>query len=258
MKCASVIIPSRSQPEQVGFLMRAIQSIAEQTARATHAIEVIVGLDPGAEPPDIPVGDLSIRHVNATQRSQASALNAAAAISRGDFVAFLEDDDLWHPDHLAVSLQSLESAGFASTTQLEVDGAGHVLRINDFPTPSGWVMTRSTWECVGEFNVQHRYHLDNEWLGRLSAASIQRVHLVEATAPIDVSLASQVRPWLANVLTYGGKCVRLARHRSPVPNVMRLVHTHSGMHQIATNPEARAVAQAEFAQLQTRFGHFPW
>jgi hypothetical protein len=61
-------------------------------------------------------------------------------------------------------------------------------------------MPASTMRAVGEFNEGYRWHLDNEWLGRLAEKKIVRIHLVEATAPVDYQLMAQVRPWLANVI----------------------------------------------------------
>jgi len=258
MRRLHVMIPSRSQPEQASFLKRAIQSVCVQTARESVSIEVLIGLDPGARLPDIGVFDVPVRAANAAHGSQAAALNATAALLDADYVAILEDDDRWQPTHLATSLRCLEHAGFVSGTQLEIDVAGRIVRINDFPTPSGWVMSRDTWARVGEFNPEYRCHLDNEWLGRLGSSPIDRVHLAEATSPADVAMAARIRPWLANVVVYGGGRVRLLRHVSPVPLIVRLVHTGSGMHQIETEPARRQASQTEIRQLTARFGRVPW
>lgn len=253
----SVIIPSRTQPDQASFLTRALKSISEQTARASLTIEVVIGLDPGAIPPQIS-SEQALRYAHATERSQAAALNAAAALATGDYVAFLEDDDQWHASHLATALEFLKEAQFVSTTQLEADAAGLIVRINDFPTPSGWVMPRSTWDRIGPFNASYRYHLDSEWLGRLGDAPLERIHLVEATAPVQLAVAAQVRPWLARVLSYGGAHVRLARHRNALPNVLRLVHGQSGMGQIASDAAKRAASEHEVQRLLSQFGRVPW
>lgn len=258
MKRLTVVIPSRSQPEQARFLTRALQSISAQTVRASLTIEVVIGLDAGAPLPDLPPTDLPVRHAHGLECSQAAALNAAAGSLTGDYVAFLEDDDHWQTDHLAVALEFLQQAQFVSTTQLEVNPAGYIVRINDFPTPSGWVMPRSTWERVGPFDGSFRYHLDSDWLGRLSDAALSRIHSAEATAPALVETALQVRPWLAAVVTNGGGRVTLARHSNVIPNVLRLVHPASGMYQLATDPIKRQAHEDELARLQARFGRVPW
>ncbi len=258
MKRLSVVIPSRSQPEQASFLARALQSISAQTARASLTIDVVIGLDAGASPPDLPRSDLPVRCAHGSERSQAAALNAAAGLVTGDYVAFLEDDDHWQTGHLAVALEFLQQAQFVSTTQLEVNPAGCIVRINDFPTPSGWVMPRSTWDHVGPFDGAFRYHLDSDWLGRLGDAPLSRVHVAEATAPALVETALQVRPWLAAVVTNGGGRVTLARHGSAIPNVLRLVHPASGMYQLATDPIKGRAHEDELVRLKARFGRVPW
>jgi len=74
------------------------------------------------------------------------------------------------------------------------------LRVNDFPTPSGWFMPAVTLRKVGGFDVNLIHHQDNEWLGKLAEANLKRFHLVELTAPVELKHSLAVRPWLANVI----------------------------------------------------------
>jgi hypothetical protein len=133
-----------------------------------------------------------------------------------------------------------------------------IIRINDFPTPSGWVMPRGTWQRVGGFSEQHRWHLDNEWLGRLAETGLRRAHLVEATAPLNLETAASIRPWLAKLLVLGGPSIRLQRHTGPAPLVYRLVHPQTGTHKISTDPAIQLQSRAEMAALTKRFGRIPW
>lgn len=229
-----------------------------QTARDRLRIEVLVGIDLGADPPVLEGFDFPVRIVNGSARSAQAALNSAAARATGEYIAFLEDDDVWEPDHLEMSLRALQHCAFVSGTQLEVDPEGTVVRINDFPTPTGWVMPRSTWEQVGPFDPDYRMHQDNEWLGRMAEHGIGRAHLVESTAPISVHVARQVRPWLANVIDLGGGNVHLERHDSPKPLIRRLVHSDSNMHLISINAEAKALSEADYIRLIQRYGRIPW
>jgi len=258
LKTLTVIVPSRSQPEQLGFLRRSVGSVAQQQIRGNVNVDVIVGLDPDATPPRLDELGIPVRFEQARSRSQAAALNAAAAALHSDYVAFLEDDDLWSPTHLGTALESLSLSGFVSGTQLEIDTSGAVIRINDFPTPSGWVMSRATWDSVGPFDASFRYHLDNDWLGRLAARAIRRIHLVEATAPVSLAVARQVRPWLANVLTCSRGAVTLHRHASPVPLIMRLVHPQSGLYSVNTDPAAQETSRQECARLEQLYDLIPW
>jgi glycosyltransferase involved in cell wall biosynthesis len=256
-KRLTVVIPSRSQPLQARFLTRCIASIRAQTARPQVAIEVLVCLDQGERAPVLP-DPKGTRFVEAAGRGQAAALNAGAAQADGDFLAFLEDDDHWHPERLAFGLRALESGDFTSSTQLEFDPAGAVIRINDFPTPSGWLMKLSSWTRIGPFDESYRWHLDSDWLGRLGESGLQRIHLVESTAPVDPDVHAEIRPWLSNCIRFGGPNVMLGRHPFPVPLVNRLIHPQSGMGTIALHAHAKEESDRETERLISRFGRLPW
>jgi hypothetical protein len=132
------------------------------------------------------------------------------------------------------------------------------VRINDFPTPSGWFMTRATLGRVGPFDESYRFHLDNEWLGRLTDAGIVRAHLVESTAPVDLNEMVQVRPWLAQLIELSRASVRIMRHASPYPLVNRLVHTQSSLAQIRPNTPSHDRSDGEYKRLEERYGRIPW
>jgi hypothetical protein len=220
-------------------------------------IELVVGVDPG-----VPITEfdlpLNVRFVEASKPSQAAALNVAAGFLDHSYLAFLEDDDEWHPEFLGLALEALKRADFVSSTQLEVDTDGEIISIYDFPTPSGWVMHRAVWDRVGQFDESYRFHLDNEWLGRLAEIGARRSHLIEATAPVEPSRVASMRPDLHRVVTQGGPCSTLLRHHLPIPLVQRAVHSGSGMHAARTNADAQAQFQLEYAQLRQRYGHVPW
>ena len=259
-----IIIPTRLQ--QVGpneyFLERAIAGALAQTivAEGHVSLTFIIGIDEGSNiPPRLGERRDSV-WARSDASSQAGALNAGidAAGDRFDYIAFLEDDDWWHPQYLTLSLAALPSYGFVSTTQLEVDEYGQIVRINDFPTPSGWMMPFDTLRRVGCFDPIMRWHLDNEWLGRLAESRIKRCHLVDAMAPNSLALAEQVRPWLANVVRFGGSNVDVQRHTMLVPLVTRLVHSRSGTAQIAIDPVLKQQSQTEYTILIDRYGRIPW
>ncbi len=249
-----VLIPSRSQPRQQAFLERSIGAVRSQRAAGGLEIEVRVGIDRGAARPTLAV---PVTFTEAATASQAAALNAAAKGMDCDFVACLEDDDMWAPDFLGLALEAVKQAPFVSSTQIEVDDRDFVMQVQDFPTPSGWFMTRAVWDQIGPFDETYRWHLDNEWLGRLGDSGIARMHLVESTAPVIPEIVRATRPLLARVLANCGPNLRLARHHLPVPLVRRLVHRGSGMAIIAADVEAGARSREETKRLTERFGRLP-
>lgn len=257
-KSLTVIIPSRFQPQQSVFLEKAVRSIKKQTIINDYDLTVIVSVDKGRSPEKSVTESLGVKCVESRKASQASALNAAIEFVDTEFAAFLEDDDEWYPQYLEAATQAIAAAPFISSTQLEFDENNVLLRINDFPTPSGWFMKSDVLRKVGMFNEDYRFHLDNDWLGRAGELKIQRIHMVEATAPIDARYISGVRPWLANVLKYSGGLTRLARHSQMIPLVRRLRHSEAGMEKIATCPDFRKISQHECNRLIERFGRIPW
>lgn len=263
-----VIVPSRLQRITNGgrtgtyFVERAIDSALAQTAVAEGRAHLtfIIGIDAHAAIPSHLAERTEIIWAHSDTCSQAGALNAGidAANGRFDYVAFLEDDDCWDCNYLTWGLNILKESDFVSTTQLEIDEEGKILRINDFPTPSGWIMPSAILRRVGRFDPTMRWHLDNEWLGRLSEAGVKRCHLLDAMAPATFAMAEQVRPWIANVVRFGGNNLELQRHTMLAPLVIRLVHSRSGMARLAADPVLAEQSRAEYAQLIERYGRIPW
>lgn len=255
----SVVIPSRDRPGRKGFVERAIASVLGQAAKEIFDISIVIGID--FDDSSLDISDLfghDIRVVRSRGRSQATALNAAIRVLDSEFLAFLEDDDEWGRDFLRFAVDALKAGHFVSSTQLECDEFGRTLRINDFPTPSGWFMRLSTFHTVGLFDEAFKFHLDNEWLGRMASHHIPRAHLVESTAPDDVRFARQVRPWLANVVNLSKGTCRLVRHSSPYPLIRRVVHSFSGMSLISSSGDAKTISTREMAILKDRYGCLPW
>ena len=260
----SVVIPSRLQgakddPSSPWFVERAIACVRGQSIfRAGYLPEIIVGVDPGMAVLASQRLGQSAMVAEAAVRSQSSALNAGVAKISGDYVAFLEDDDLWAPNYLERALDQFGRFQFASSTQLERTVDGVVVRIIDYPTPSSWVMPRATLDRVGGFDGSYRWHLDSEWIGRLNEQRIPRVHFVEATAPIELEAISSTRPNLWNILVCAAEFCSFNRHESPWPLVMRTVHPGSGMAQIAASEAKQAQSKAEYARMIERYDNIPW
>jgi glycosyltransferase involved in cell wall biosynthesis len=94
----SVVIPSKNRKE---FLQKAIESVIGQTYQN---VEIIV-VDDGS---DIPLNSMlmeqfgekitCLRHEHSL--GSPVARNTGASVARGDFIAFLDDDDIWKNDKL--------------------------------------------------------------------------------------------------------------------------------------------------------------
>lgn len=133
----SVVIPAYNAGK---YLAQTLESIALQTHPA-HEVWVVDDASPEPfddivksfqERPDFPTLHLLRQGRN---RGQAAARNAGMDASSGDFIAFLDSDDIWHPQHLQQSLSTLEKSDATLTYSPAVmfrDGAMdnpiHILR----------------------------------------------------------------------------------------------------------------------------------
>lgn len=258
----SVVIPSRLDAVQIEapdilWLDNAIDSIRKQTAHVQ--IEIIVGLDRGAVAPEkLQQAAPEIRFAVADDVGQAAAINAAAAAANGDYLAMLEDDDRWQPRFLEHALQAIQEREFVSSNQLELPPGDLVGHINDFATPSGWFMRRSLWLEIGEMDPTFRFHLDNDWLGRLSDKGKRRVHLVEATAGTSLDELREKRPFLHSFVNAKPGFNLVLRHTEDAPLVLRTANPLGGMSMIKASPQARARSEAEQSRLIEKFGRFPY
>lgn len=62
---------------------------------------------------------------------QAGPINEALALTDSACVAYIDHDDLWHPDHLATMRSLLEEADVAATSSRKIDLTGRVLSSSD-------------------------------------------------------------------------------------------------------------------------------
>lgn len=181
---------------------------------------------------------------------QAAAINAAAAHATGDIITFIEDDDEWHSKRLTYGLMMVKDFNFdfVSTNQQEVDTEGVKIRINDFPTPTGWLMTADLWRRSGGFDENFRWHLDNEYLGKIMKIGAKRIHLVERGAAINE------RGWLENVSHYSN--IACTSEESPLG--IRLRNPNGGMSRISADPVAYSQSRWEHTLMIERYGYIPW
>ena len=99
----SVVIPTRDRPD---MLRDAIASVRAQTFSDYEIVVVINGPDnPLTQEVWAIAADGGASVVRIEQAGIAVALNAGANAARGQWIAFLDDDDLWEPNKLDVELK---------------------------------------------------------------------------------------------------------------------------------------------------------
>lgn len=102
----SVVVRTRDRPD---FLAQALASLAAGTYRQVEVVLVNDGGEAPAVSEDYP---FALRRVDlAETRGRAAAANAGVAAATGEWIAFLDDDDLAAPEHLAVLVGAAAGAG---------------------------------------------------------------------------------------------------------------------------------------------------
>jgi GT2 family glycosyltransferase len=188
----SVIIPMFNA---VGSLAGTIASVLDQS---DQDFELII-VDDGSADNSLAValamaaGDDRIRVVAQANAGPAAARNLGVDLARGQLLAFLDADDVWHPEKLAchrafhsansdagvsyARIAFLEAGRAAGTTArtLSTVPAGplsvtQLIGENPVCTTSNIVVTRDCMAAVGGFRRAMGYAEDQEWLARVAAA----------------------------------------------------------------------------------------
>src|SRR6185437_8746702 len=95
----SAIIPAYNAEK---FVHRAIESALAQTH---HLLEVIVVDDGSTDETAKSAGEFPVTVIRQNNGGPASARNTGAKAARGEWLAFLDHDDSWHPEKTAQQLQ---------------------------------------------------------------------------------------------------------------------------------------------------------
>ncbi len=143
----SIIMPTFNRLE---FLEAAIASVLEQTFEDW---ELIIADDGSSEPTRAYLQALQIHrriHVILMPHTGRPSLvsNVALRQARGEYVAFLDSDDVWLPTKLEIQIASLRrhpERGWSYTKFALIDSLGHPtdpVRTRNWPTPTGWILKK--------------------------------------------------------------------------------------------------------------------
>src|SRR5579862_6693807 len=104
----SAVIPTRNRPE---FVVNAVLSALRQTHPCMEIIVVIDGEDPATKECLACIHDSRLRVIpRAVNVGGAEARNIGVRAARGKWIAFLDDDDEWHPEKTSLQLAAAHSA----------------------------------------------------------------------------------------------------------------------------------------------------
>lgn len=157
----SVVIPTRNRRP---LLLRTLRSALAQRDVAVHVIVVDDGSDDDTADVLQRTGDTRVTVIrNSAPLGVSAARNAGIAAATGDWVAFLDDDDLWSPYKLIRQLQTAESdnCAWACSGSVTFVGDGNIVAGESPPSGDVIASTLPSRNCVpaGASNVVVRRDL---------------------------------------------------------------------------------------------------
>lgn len=204
----SVVIPTYHRP---ALVVQAVRSALAQTLRPAEVIVVVDGRDGATTEALQQIGDPRLQvQVPPRHLGNADARNAGVAAAEGAWVAFLDDDDAWHPRKLEHQLRAARRSGEANPIVachlLAVGEAGAFVWPRRLPRPgeplSEYLFCRKT-PFTGEgmiinsailttarlartvpFTSGLRKYVDPDWLLRATARTGADVVWPEAAEPL--------------------------------------------------------------------------
>ena len=176
----SVIIPVYNGAR---YLRAALESVFAQTYRP---FEVIVVDDGSIDDSGVIAQSFSdVSYIRQENQGVAGARNHGIEAARGDFFAFLDQDDLWTPEKLKLQIEYFlnhQDLGYTLTQQQYFLEPGTTLPVwfrKELLTSihTGWVLgtlvvRRTAFEQVGNFATGYSAANDSDWFFRAKAAEI--------------------------------------------------------------------------------------
>ena len=135
----SVIIPTYNRAR---LLHQALHSVFLQTYQN---IEIIV-IDDGStdNTRDVVMMFPKVIYIFQDNQHISAARNKGISIARGKFLAFLDSDDLWAPEHLEKSLNLMDDdVGLVGGSHAYFNNHGRIIKTNiEIPKPEGYLFNK--------------------------------------------------------------------------------------------------------------------
>jgi len=187
------------------FLREAVESVARQTLLPERLIIVDDGSSDGSL--DVLAGlslPLPAEVIRQENRGQAAARNRGIALAQTEFIALLDQDDIWYPTHcerLVAPLRASPAMGWTYSNCDSVDENGDLIQpcmLDQFPTthpkrdfkvclaedmfilPGASMLRKRAVEAIGGFDEQLVGYEDDDLFLRMLVAGWENAYLPEA------------------------------------------------------------------------------
>ena len=181
----TVVIPTRNRAAQ---LREAVRSVIASPLIPTVQDIIVVDDDSEDETPAV-AGALGVRYIHIASGGPSGARNAGIRLAGTEFVAFLDDDDVWLPSNMVKQLDALRRApgaafAFGRVQRTDEQSQPFGAAIPEGPLPSGHIVEfvwyfdlqvgailfrRSALTAIGGFDPALRFNEDSDLLVRLAA-----------------------------------------------------------------------------------------
>ncbi len=219
----SVVIPSYNRRDRI---LSSVRSVLEQSYEKLELIVVDDASTDGTMELFKNWPDPRLRYFRYEEnRGACYARNYGAERSRGEFIAFQDSDDVWHPDKLEKQLEHLLTQGadlsFCGMNRIAQNGSSFYYPVHPFRPERGleemlaenraatqtMLMRREVWETLG-FDESFRRYQDWDFSIR-AAESFRLAYLPQALVDSAVGEDSIS----ASVNSYPALCRLYSKHR---------------------------------------------
>jgi glycosyltransferase involved in cell wall biosynthesis len=180
----SVVIPAHNRER---FLGETLQSVLEQTYPPAEVIVVDDGSSDGTAGVVSRLSNTTaVKYYCQPNQGPSVARNTGVALAKGDWIAFLDADDIWRPEKLEIQAQHARRHPEADMLWCDVEYIDELGQPRDpivwndrlaplmfnrsmCPVPSTVIMRRATFLAAGGFNPAMRCYEDGEFFMRIAA-----------------------------------------------------------------------------------------
>lgn len=127
----SVVVPTRDRPDCLRQALASIRALEAPDIK----FEILVG-DNGSDPRTLAIAnEFDAVHIPVSRNGAGAARNAGLRVASGDYIAFLDDDDVWLDSHIRPHLALLDANPELDGVMAQVIAVDDNLRHLDEPWP---------------------------------------------------------------------------------------------------------------------------